>query len=784
MNINSHTLTLLEFEKIRKSLKEYCFTQEGRSLIAEQDIAVKEDTVRTNLALTDAFTFIIHEKGSGPNFSFPPAQEALFLCEKEGTVLEAQELSAIAGFLSESKKMKNYIQSGNEPGPLLAYAESIPDLTDLSKQIRKYIDKDGSIKEQDIPELRRIRKNIGSLNSEIDATVRNYMNNSRYRNYWQSNTPTQKDGRIVLPMKSNFKGKVEGIIHEVSSSGNTVFIEPKEVVEKNNRLTNLEYEYRQVLTKILRELTEKVQIHWVDVQKAIDVTAFLDTFLARARYAVVHENRRPEISTNSLLINKAKHPLLGKNAVPISVELSEDTKTLIITGPNTGGKTVTLKTVGLLSCMHQFAMHIPVGDGTKLPVFDGIFADIGDEQSLEQSLSTFSGHMITISALLDSSTADSLVLLDELGSGTDPEEGSAIAMAILDSLLNKNATVLATTHHGILKNYGYSKPMVENASVDFDETTLSPTYNIIVGIPGESHAIEIAKRSGLKSEIIDQAREYLKDERNDIAKMIQSLSEKQRELYEKEKNVTKKEETLKEEKRRTDLKELKLKQQEKLLREQGVADISKFLSEARKQLENLVREVREGELTKEKTKKVKQFLENVEEKVEAEEERIDEQVPQTLGEQKEITEGMEVFAGAMKKRGTVLRKAKKGYWIVELEHMKMTLPEEQIHPVPSSENSGDVKVYYSGIHQDASAKYELDLRGMRLEQAINEVELQIDRAVVQGMHEFAIIHGKGEGILQKGIHKYLKSRKEVEKFSFSSPQQGGFGRTEVYLKNE
>jgi DNA mismatch repair protein MutS2 len=471
--------------------------------------------------------------------------------------------------------------------------------------------------------------------------------------------------------------------------------------------------------------------------------------------------------------------------------MSHATRTLIITGPNTGGKTVALKTLGLLAMMNQSGLALPVEEGSVLPVFDGIYADIGDEQSIDQSLSTFSAHITNISAITAHATEKSLVLLDELGSGTDPQEGGAIAMAILDFLIEKKVRMIITTHHGILKNYGYTRQGVENASVEFNAQTLSPTYKIINGLPGESRALEIAYANGLDSVIVDGARKYIDENKSDISQIISGLEQKQRELAGIEKKSAIEQNRLKEEKRNADLKELRLRQKEAELKRESVGKLQLFLRESRKTLENLVRELKEGEVTREKTLKVKEFLnelarnaENESAVLEEEERAVKEQLLKGK-ETADFTPGMEVFAGSKKQRGVIVRADKKSAsgasWIVKLGSIKMSFPQSELIPaVPEKGNTS--ATWAAELEVSGNAVYELKLLGMRLEDAKDALRRQIEAAVLSGLKNFAVVHGKGNGILQKGIHDYLKKDPAVADYYFSQPEFGGFGRTEVVLR--
>ena len=533
------------------------------------------------------------------------------------------------------------------------------------------------------------------------------------------------------------------------------------------------------VTKILKECGEKIRQRVDDLNIVLTHTAYVDSLLARARFAVRHGCFRAEAKEKGFRINGGRHPRLGKAAVPVEVGLDENQSVLIISGPNAGGKTVTLKTIGLFSLMNQFGLLIPAEEGSALQLFSQVYADIGDDQSIEESLSTFSAHMKNIARFSERASADTLILLDEIGSGTDPEEGSAIAMAALDRFLERKATVVATTHQSVLKNYGFSKPGVTNASVSFDRDTHRPTYRILQGLPGESHALEIAESGGMNQEILAGARRYLDEQSTDAAKILREISAQQRLLNEKESEFERKRSDLIERMRETDLRSLRLKQREIELRTQGYMQLTKQLQESRQQLENLVKELREGELTKEKTRSAKKFIERLEQTAEREREEITE-VRQELAPDLKIEPGSIVLVGNSRQQGTVLRKARKGYWIVMTEKVKVTVEESEIKAVVHRD-SGEKKVKIEHSSIAGNPVYVLDLRGYRLADALEELEKQIDRAILGGMRSFEVVHGHGEGILKQGLHERLRNHPAVAKFYFAVPEEGGFGKTIVDL---
>jgi DNA mismatch repair protein MutS2 len=743
----------------------------------------------------------------------------------EGTSLELEEAYALGIFVDRGEGLKRWLAKGttltsienhtiSEQNtaaiPLPDLIAGIPDCTALSREVFRVVDRDGKLR--DLPEFRDCKRRIRSLTHDLENAGARYTGNEDTRRMLQSGVPSQRDGRMVLAVKANYRGRIRGIVHEVSATGQTVFVEPGDVVEKNNELLIERRRLDAEIRRVLRAMTAKIAENREALESFYRGILELETIRAKARYARETRGVFALEGSGALTLQQARHPLLGSTAVPIDFSMDNTIRTVIITGPNTGGKTVTLKTVGIFVLRNQCGLALPAAEGTVLPVFDGVYADIGDEQSLSQSLSTFSAHMTNIAAISRAASDRSLVLLDELGSGTDPEEGSAIAMAILDYLIEKKVRLLATTHHGILKNYGYTREGVENASVDFDSRTLSPTYRIVMGLPGESRALDIAARNGLPDAMVRGAQHYLATERADVSALITGLKEKHRELAAADTARQETEARLREDRRAADLKALRLRQKELELKAGGMGKFRELLKESRKTLENLVREVKEGELSREKTLKVKDFLRTLEETVQAEDAALESEEANIAGEQRRLealygigrarktsaeetgkntsagetpvgaAPGMEVLAGEQHLRGTVLRSARKGAWIVEIGSLKMTFNENDLIPLPPSAEARKASIAPVDFARAPQARFELSLLGMRLEEALSALERQIDAAVLAGLREFSVVHGKGDGILQKGVHDFLKKQPAVADYYFSRPELGGFGRTEVILR--
>lgn len=866
MEVDEKTLLQLDFFRIRAAIAGCCCSLEGQQLV-ESRLPLTNPAEITRLK-EEASQWVTYLNSARPLplAGWEPVAPVAEVLSVANSVLSQQELHTLATFCAITIKTAAALKSAASqlPLPRLAeYAQSMPDLSQPAALIGHVLDKGGQLR--DLPELREIRANIARIRREIDSAIRRYTSDSSLKDVLQSDVPVLRSDRQVLAVRSGSRGRIRGIIHEVSQTGHTVYIEPEEVVRKNNELVQEEFALSAEIRRIFRDLTASLAPFCHDIVLAHSIMVELDAAYGTARWAVSHQailalDLPPEGQPRLL---QARHPLLGEQAVPIDLVFPTDCRVLIITGPNTGGKTVTLKTLALFTLLNQSGFPLPAAEGTALPLCSGVFADIGDEQSLDQSLSTFSGHMRNIGQMLEHSDGKSLVLLDELGSGTDPQEGGAIAMAVLDRLIQQGDLVVVTTHHGVLKNYGYTHPTCTNASAEFDETTLAPTYRIRTGIPGESRALDIARRNGLPAAIVDQATAYLEGEQADISAMITSLTQKHQEADKLSKDLKLEQRSIWEKRRKVDLKELQLRQKEQELSRQDQREGRLFLAESRRMLENLVRELREGELTKAKTQSVKQFISQLEDAIKEQDEKLEQEaellelqtaeleatysnVPYTVSPSaksskkrrmknkdalaqarsqqdtesrsgKEMAtsvpaplvfqEGATVATLKGNRTGTLLRSSGKNSWLVQVGSLKLTMKEKDLRLLQPLERSPAGMVEYSLVEsrdsgsgetknlfpevqdrsfiQDSTRErpaLELRLLGMRSEEAIKALERQLDLATMQGLHNFSVIHGKGNGVLQQAVHDYLSHYPGVRDFHFARPEEGGTGKTYVVLE--
>lgn len=855
--MNGKTLNEIDFYRIRTEVAGFCITQEGKqSLLCREPLTdTKEIEFLKNASREwENYYSCVHKT---PVLFWEPIQNLFPIIRTDGASLNLEQVKALGQFVLSVKNVKKCVQLHADDLQLKILSSkvsSLPDETETEKQIFRVITTDGELR--DLPEMVQIRKAIASLNAKLKNIMQSYTSDQKLSGVLESTVPVLRGDRQVLAVKASQQNRIKGIVHEVSQTAQTVYIEPEEAVACSNELVQKEYELQQVIKRILLELTTTLQSSIPFFRDALPIMLFFDTTYAAAAWGIennciyalpciAYDKTGNNLDEPPFLL-QARHPLLGEKAVPIDIRLITGKKILIITGPNTGGKTVTLKTFALFSMLNQAGFPIPAGEGTRLPVFSNVFADIGDSQNMDMNLSTFSGHMKNIAEAVDGAGPDTLILLDEFGSGTDPQEGTAIAMAVLDELIKKGSFVLVTTHMGILKNYGYTNPCCINASVEFDQNTLAPSYRLLMGVPGESHALDIAKRSGLSQEICKVAKNYIATEQADVSALIRGLNRKHLEINKLQKEAQRKEAEFSEKCNKLKEKELNLRRKENELKKDKQQEMNDFLIHSRRQLENLVRTLKEGEITREKTLQVKQFINELEknterlnEKIELEEEKIsrDEvRFAEELKKQKhpasnkkskkkmsnaealkyatpisneKIIEkksaekseekvlifepGAYVIAGINKNPGVLIKEERKGVWSVQFGSVKMNMKQKDLKLIQNNQENIKPSVSFDLVGVDSGDNFvsekvperpvfELRLLGMRSDEAIRALEHQIDLCVLNNFPHFSVIHGKGEGILQQSVRDYLSHCTVVKNFTYAPAEDGGAGKTYVELK--
>jgi DNA mismatch repair protein MutS2 len=704
-----------------------------------------------------------------------------------GALLEPEELAAVADTLTAGRLLKNFLQERQERYPLLSELSfALASLPELEKEIKRSILPGGEVADTASSELAQLRRKILNNQARIKEHLEHVIRSPNYQKYLQDPIVTIREGRYVVPVKIEYRSQVPGIVHDQSSSGATLFIEPMAVVEKNNELKRLMVAEKQEVLRILTGLTAWVARNAETIQISLEALGDFDFIMARARYSLKLNAWEPVLAGEAVMdIRQARHPLLKGDVMPVDIRLGEDFDTLIMTGPNTGGKTVTLKTAGLMVLMAQSGLHIPAGEGSKLGIFKQVFADIGDEQSIEQSLSTFSSHMTNIVDIVNGAGRGSLILLDELGAGTDPTEGAALAQSILEKLHALGTRTIATTHYSELKNFAYLRERVENASVEFDAVTLRPTYRLLIGQPGRSNAFEIAARLGLPEELVDRARDFMTVEQVRVDELMRNLERAQQVAEaEREAAVVLAEEAraLKE---KCEKMEQELAQRREAILAKAGEEARALVRAARQEAEAAIKELRE-KVSRETARGREAAIQEARQRLGKLQGRVNKAVPERTiaGEAPaDLRPGEDVYLPKLNQKGYVLTPPGPGGEVqVQVGILKMSVPLKDLRRAEKTGQSGgqsEVGGVLLGKAREVS--HELDLRGLYADEAKLQVEKYLDDACLAGLSKVYLIHGKGTGSLRAAIHRDLKGHSRVKSFRLGEQGEGGYGVTVVEL---
>ena len=750
--MNIKTLSEIDFYRIREEVASICVSEEGKNAFLEREPLTNPDEIEKLKNLSREWTSYLSARHSNPVSSWNPVAGLNGIIHTSGAALTLEQLSALGHFVLSVKRTGEAVKLHQTALHLKFLPQEVsllPDFSETEKKIFRIITPDGELRE--LPEIAAIRREIASLNSKIKTIMQAFTSNQKLSGVLESTVPVLRGGRQVLAVKASQQNKIPGIIHEVSQTAQTVYVEPEDAVRCSNELVQKESELAQVIKQILTEVTQSLQSSIPLFKTALPVMCLLDGTCAAAKWGIERNCTFPLYSKNEPpLLLKARHPLLGEKAVPVDILFMDSKRVLIITGPNTGGKTVTLKTFALFAMLNQVGIPLPCADGSRLPVFSDVFADIGDSQSLDMSLSTFSGHMKNIAEAVDGADSNSLVLLDELGSGTEPQEGTAIAMSVLDNLIEKKAFVLVTTHMGVLKNYGYTNPSCVNASVEFNADTLSPSYKLVLGVPGESHALDIARKSGLSEIIVEKARNYIAAEQADVSSLIQGLSEKHRELDNLLEKTKRQNSELLDKADRLKERELGIRRKENELKKGYQQEMHDFLVHSRRQLENLVRELREGEITREKTLGVKNFISELS----ADVNRLDAKIER---EEDNIAKAQKDYEQELKKRTHPASNKKTKKKMSNAEALKYATSLASDKKASTSSSISD----YSAADSFCSRK-----TGIKNEEAARLLKFEAGATVKAGSNknEGVIVEGKGKNtwIVQFGSVRMTMKEKDLQ----------------------
>ena len=778
--MNKKILDILEFDQIKAQLAQSLSTSQGQAEMA--NLSPISDKVRIQKWFDELSEFgtIVQENGPVPLSNTADLTEILRRIELDAS-LASQEFAKIKKVLRLANETRRFFeQAVNVSFPILG--QTIDKFVDVSYLlgILQVIDAAGALSDTASDKLFTLRQNIKKGDAEVKKILAEILSKSKAS--LTESIITIRQGRPVLPVRSDSKNKIPGIVHDMSASGQTFYIEPNRVVQLNNDIAQKKIEEKNEVASILRELAEAIKPHIDDIRQNTWLIGQIDLINAKYRYQIAQKATVPQISDHKAIkLYAARHPLIDPKIVVANDLLFDQTlETIVITGPNTGGKTITLKTLGVAQLMAQSGLPILADLGSQVGIFTEIFADIGDEQSIAQSLSTFSSHMTNIVKILDQVDAKSLVLFDELGAGTDPKEGAALAISILDFLKTKHAKTLATTHYPELKAYGVESVGVENASMAFDLDNFRPTYRLVQGVPGRSNALEISRRLGLPSQILEEAAGFLTEDEHDVNVMIASLEQKNQEMTESARQIK------------------SLEKDNQLLHHDLTRALENFNRDREKELNKARQEAQD--IVKVAVEEADHILKNLQEKsllkpheiIDAKH-QLGELAPEIVDLSKNkvlkkakakrgLKPGVEVLVLSYNQRGNLVRLAKDGRWEVQMGLITTKLSEDEFEPIEPEETVKKVKTKAVKKTVTSNIKAQLDLRGVRYEEAQKMLDDYMDQALLANLHQITIVHGIGTGVIRDMVREYLQRSRHVKSYTYAPQNAGGSGASIVTLK--
>lgn len=788
--MNSKIIEKLEYNRIIKQLSDLAITAPAKEQALKLMPSSNFDEVKKSIDQTRVLSNILRVKGPMPITDFKDVRASLKRLKVKAN-LNGEELGNIFLILSLAKDVSQFTADLEEreidTQPIEKTLKNLAIPEDLFKKLNQAIEYDGTVKDTASSKLMQLRHDIQSNETDIKNHMNDYIS-GKHTQYLSENIVTIRDGRYVLPVKQEYKNKFGGVVHDQSASGQTLFVEPQAVLVLNNRQQNLMAQERQEINRILIELSELAGMYQKEIKNNADALTQLDFLSAKSKLAKAMKATEPVLNQDHVIkLRKARHPLISpKKVVPNNIELGTSFDTMLITGPNTGGKTITLKTLGLLQLMAQAGLFITAEEGSQLTVFNEIYADIGDEQSIEQSLSTFSSHMDQIIKIMKNVTEDDLVLIDELGAGTDPEEGASLAIAILDDLRGAQAKIAITTHYPELKLYGYNRARTTNASMEFDLKKLAPTYRLRIGIPGQSNAFAIAHQLGMNETVVDKARSLMNDEDSDINKMIERLTEQTKaaeQLHETLKQNVDQSITLKHQ-LQNGLDWYNQQVQKQLEKAQEKAD--EMLAKKRQKADKIINDLEEqrragGQVRTNKVIEAKGALN----KLERENQNLAQnKVLQREKRRHDVSVGDTVKVLSYGQQGVITKKLADHEFEVQIGILKVKVTDRDVEKISTqaAPKKAERAVRSSRGLRSTRASSELDLRGQRYEEALTNLDRYIDSSLLAGLNTVTIIHGIGTGAIRNGVQQYLKRNRHVKSYSYAPANQGGTGATIVQLQ--
>ena len=793
--MNEKALKILEYEKIIQKLTDLAGSAPGkalcRSLAPSTDLS---DILRMQRETSDGVSMLLR-KGS-VSFSGVTDMRGSLKRLEVGSSLNIDELLRVCRLLETCLRVKSWARGETvqeQDNSLTGMFQSLQPLTPLSAEIRRCIPSEEEIDDNASPGLRQVRRQMQLTNERIRSQLTSYVNGS-YRTFLQDAVVTQRNGRFCIPVKAEHRSQVPGMIHDQSSTGSTLFIEPMAIVKLNNDLRELEIREEKEIDKVLAELSSQVALESAAIEEDIQLLTELDFIFARARLSRSYNGTEPEFNQEGRIsIRKGRHPLLDPaRVVPVDIRLGDDFTLLVISGPNTGGKTVSLKTVGLFTLMGQAGLHIPAFDHSELSVFTEVFADIGDEQSIEQSLSTFSSHMTNIVSFWNQADERSLVLFDELGAGTDPTEGAALAIAILSNLHRRGIRTMATTHYSELKVFALSTPGVENGCCEFDVETLRPTYRLLIGIPGKSNAFAISEKLGLPDYIIEEAKEQISQEAESFEDVIADLENSRAAMEQEREAIQRYKQEIEERKTRLERKEDRLENNRDAILSKAREEAQAILREAKEYADETIRRYNKLGNAAGSTKEMEQERTKLREKMSSLEKKgakPKEKSPKKELTAKDLRIGDSVKVLSMNLRGTVstLPDAR-GNLFVQMGILRSQVNLKDLEKLPDDTGSAaaSFKKQSGGsrikMSKSASIHTEINLLGKTTDEALVELDKYLDDAYLAHLPSVRIVHGKGTGALRKAVHQYLRRQKHVASFRLGEFGEGDSGVTIAEFK--
>jgi DNA mismatch repair protein MutS2 len=782
MQVSTETIENLEFPKVLDEISLKCVSNIGKARIHNSAPSSIIADVKDALIEVTEMKHVYVAEGGMPIWHFEDTRVLLRKIEPLSSYLEPADCQEIQNVLEIAREITKFFNKHADTYQILHnLADGLYTLENLRKKIENTIEPSGSIFDNASPELKRIRQEISAVSKQIHIKLERIL--KKQTEHLQEEYITLREGRLVVPVREFSVNKIPGIVHGQSATGQTHYVEPLSIVSMNNEISELYAQEKREIIAILKNISSEIRIHREELLVNLDILTHFDSLQARAQYSTATTGVAPQLNTDHVWnLNNAFHPLLlkkiGEEAVPLSLQIDAELRTIIITGPNAGGKTVALKTLGLLQVMVQCGIHVPVAESSSFPVCNQIFAVIGDEQSIENDLSTFSSHIQKLNTILNKLDSRSLVLIDEIGSGTDPAEGSALAVAFLEELQNPETVTVVTTHHGALKAYAQRAKGVKNAAMQFDRETLTPMFKLETGIPGSSYAFDISRRLGLNNRILERAKDIMGSSQHQLEEIILELSHVKQEYEKQLQQLSIKNTELEGLQLLYKQKNDELKKNKKQYDREAYEAAQQSLQGINREIENTIREIRESKASPEIIKKSKSAISKLREQVNR---SLDTEEGQLAEDITLIKKGVWIKSKRFGMSGQISNiNHDKMEVEIEAKGVKVFVPFDDLTIIDMAEHQPQNQSEYSNVSV-TSAFYEIDLRGKLAEEAVLELENYLDQAISSEWHQVRIIHGKGTGALRQKIHAYLKRNSMVKSFRLGRYGEGDAGVTIVEI---